>query len=262
VSESARQALHAPPRRRRQRLVVLACACALLVVAAIVVISIKGVGTRHARASASTLVSVPYSQLPYPAGRMSDGRYLTLVDTRMYRVTREPFRAKSTPFQQAVADEFASKTLSAIARYRDAKTAIADGYRPVAGDLYHYLKRSYLDDGRLADPSHVESLVYEPTPSGPVLAGAMYLAPGETHGPEVGGPATAWHYHAYQPAFCIVSSGFPVARPDAHGHCAVGAVAHRSPEMLHVWVWNPKGRFDSEMFIPTAAQIAAHFVRP
>ena len=87
---------------RVKRLISQSAIAALLVVAAIVVISIKGVGTRHARASASTLVSVPYGQLPYPAGRMTDGHYLTLVDTRMYLVTREPFRAQSTPKARGV----------------------------------------------------------------------------------------------------------------------------------------------------------------
>jgi hypothetical protein len=260
VTESAHHAGTGRPRPRRQ-FVTLLVASALVAVVVIVTISITRARTRSGTVSESTLVSVPYSQLPYPAGRTSDLRYLTLVDTRMYVVTREPFETRPTPKQEAAASGFASKTLTAIAKYRNVQHAIADGYVPVAGDRNHYVKRSYLDDGRLADPSRIESLVYEPTPSGTVLIGAMYLAPGESHGPEVGGPSTAWHFHVYEPAFCIVSSGFPVGRPDNRGRCAVGAVAHRSPEMLHVWIWNPKGRFGSELFTPTPAQIAAHFSR-
>lgn len=194
------------------------------------------------------------------AGRSADGRFLTLVQTNTFLVTEQSVATLPNTAQLVAADDFATATLSAIERFADVEVALAAGYVHLDGDPMHYVNPALLADDGHADPERPEALMYHDAGGGPVLLGAMFLEAGTAHGRQVGGPATPWHYHEYAPdPYCVVLSGFPVGEPDAAGRCAEGEIADRSPEMLHVWIHNPAGTFDGEVYTPTAEELARHF---
>jgi hypothetical protein len=217
----------------------------------------------------STLSSSTHDHFPNtpftgvePAGRTDDGRYLTLINTGMYLVTDDPYGTEPTAEQRDAAFDFGAEVIDTIReRYRAVADAERAGYLHLAGDPMHYVSPDRLTDDHHADPAEPESLMYHPGPDGElVLLGAMFLEPEPGGGTEIGGPATAWHYHVYEPdPYCVVASGFPVGEPDELGHCVEGEIADRSPEMLHVWIWNPIDTFDGEVFTPTSRQLAEHF---
>lgn len=128
---------------------------------------------------------------------------------------------------------FISAARAGTARYRDRSIAIADGYRQVGPDLpamgEHWLNIALI----LADsvnPARPPVLIYVPSPSGPVLAGAAYtrlLAPTDSY-PDFPRGLHAWHDH----------SGFvdDEALPTHH------TGAHAMPNgtrlgILHLWMW-------------------------
>ncbi len=199
---------------------------------------------------------------PEPAGTTEDGRFLTLVNTGAYLVTTEPYGTEPTAAQRTAAIDFGAEVIGTIReRYDDVDDALAEGFVHLPGDAMHYVSAERIIDDHHADPAEPESLMYHPDANGElVLLGAMFLEPEPTHGREVGGPATPWHYHVYEPdPRCVVASGFPVGEPDVAGDCVEGVIADRSPEMLHVWIWNPVSTFDGEVLTPTAEQLAEHF---
>ena len=196
------------------------------------------------------------------AGRADDGRYLTLINTGMYLVTVDPFGSEPSAAQRDAAFDFGAEVIDTIReRYRDVADAERAGYVHLDGDPMHYVSVDRLTDDHHADPAEPESLMYHPRPDGElVLLGAMFLEPEPGRGPQVGGPVTAWHYHVYEPdPYCVVASGFPVGEPEPDGTCTRGEIATRSPEMLHVWIWNPIATFDGEVFTPSPEQLEDHF---
>ena len=132
-----------------------------------------------------------------------------------------------------------------LARY------LADGYRLMFEDNRHYEKREYIFDDRVLDPEHPEFLMYYGTPSGKQLAGFMFYA--RTHdsrGPQIGGNITLWHYHVWSTRMCLLHGMLSVDVADEGGRCARGAPSHRSPEMIHVWLFDhPQGRFATSMHL-------------
>ncbi len=197
-----------------------------------------------------------------PAGRADDGRYLTLINTGMYLVTRDPFGREPSEAQRTAAFDFGAEVIDTIReRYVDVADAIDAGYVHLDGDPMHYVSVDRLTDDHHADPAEPEALMYHAVGDGTlVLLGAMFLEPEPGSGIQVGGPATAWHYHVYEPdPYCVVASGFPVGEPDAEGRCVAGQIATRSPEMLHVWIWNPVDTFDGEVFTPSSNELDQHF---
>ena len=127
-------------------------------------------------------------------------------------------------------------TSSAVAKYKDLNVAKADGYVPITDTRYpvvHYLNASDMNDKDVLDPSHVQSLVYAFTPSGPVLVAAMYLMPsvGED-GPMPGGCLTQWHAHTN---LCIGGPSGTISGFQTQGVCPAGERPLVTPEMMHVW---------------------------
>ena len=194
----------------------------------------------------------PYDGRPIAIGRAPDGRYLTRIEVHAISVSSEPAAARATLAERRASATFVRRTLTAAHRYEDVDAAVAAGF--VRVDESHYVDEAAVQDGRMLDPAHPEALMYVTSAEGTQLVGVMYLAEGLAHGVQVGGSMTPWHYHLFGLPVCMVGAGFPVELADALGTCARGAAQTRSPEMLHVWIGNPKGRFDPGM----EASMAGH----
>ena len=163
-----------------------------------------------------------------------------------------------TPEQKAGADKLYADTLEAVLekKWYELENAFRDGYIYDAGrDPIHYPNYEFIFDDEHLNPKKPEYLMVYKTPIGPVLAGVMYLMGDlESHGPQVGGAETVWHFHDYEGGYCET---FPI--PEGHvlhkklkkGDCKKGYLVNRSAEMLHVWfVDRPEGRFASSMSVP------------
>ena len=145
-----------------------------------------------------------------------------------------PVLAQGTSDQQAAADRLSSDTESATVRYRSLSAARADGYisfNPLGSGQVHYVNPAYMRDGRILDPQHVESLVYENTLHGPVLVAAMYsLEHPNAAPPDVAGQLTPWHRHE---DLCFTNQGEVVGSAP---YCPPGSATYLTPWMLHVWL--------------------------
>jgi hypothetical protein len=161
-------------------------------------------------------------------------------------LTDAPALPTGTPEQQAAADRLWHETESASVRYRSLANARADGYiafNPIGLPLVHYVNPSYMQDGHVLDPQHIESLVYENTLQGPVLVAAMYsLEDPNAAPPDVAGALTPWHRHD---DLCFTPRGEVVGAAPA---CPPGSATYLTPWMLHVWlVANRDGRFAADV---------------
>lgn len=195
----------------------------------------------------------PFRDRPVQLGRTPDGRYLTRIEMSAIAVSQWPAARRPSARERKFAQRLADRTRAAIRRFDELAVATAAGYARV--DDVHYVSAAALRDGRVLDPSRPEALMYADRADGPVLLGAMFLAPGTSRGPQIGGPLTRWHYHLFGAAVCMIDGGFPVALAGAHDACALGRAAVRSPEMLHVWIDHPRDVFDPSM---DAAGVSDH----
>ncbi len=145
-----------------------------------------------------------------------------------------------TPEQQARAENLIAITLLRLPQFADPAVAEANGFHSigdaVTGDE-HYINLNYFDDGRILDPDHPESLVYQPDgKGGKELAAAMYmLAPNQTLAdvPDVGGKLTQWHIHNN---LCFTDSGRVAGLSNGPGNCPPGLNSGSQAPMLHVWI--------------------------
>jgi hypothetical protein len=198
------------------------------------------------RAASDTTASTPSRVAGHRAlGRVADGRYLTEGDSGALLVSREPDGSEADAAQRAAARRFVDATRVAAGRSPTVADAERAGYRRI--DRFHWVKADLLHDGKVADPEAIESLIYTGADGARTLTGAMYIAEGTDHGPQVGGPLTMWHFHRYEPRLCTVAASFPVGRVAADGTCARGTPARRSPEMLHVWFDDHDDPFSERM---------------
>ncbi len=158
-----------------------------------------------------------------------------------------------TPREQELADRFWRDTAAAIARYEDVAVAAADGYlvEAIVGSEFHAENPRYKSDGILLDPARPETLVYEETPDGPVLLGAMYeMEEIGDEGPMFAGPITVWHAHDH-----ICFGVLPPAITGFEsplGACPLLSVSFPvTNEMMHVWtipgVDDPYTELDEEV---------------
>jgi len=151
-----------------------------------------------------------------------------------------------TPGQEAAASELWHLTEAATRRYASLSAAVADGYvayNPIGQPLVHYIKAEYMRDGRILDPDHIESLLYEATLRGPVLVAAMYsLEDPSAEPPNVAGELTPWHRHD---DLCFTPAGEVVG---AAPSCPPGSATYFTPWMLHVWLIPDRyGRFAADL---------------
>lgn len=146
-----------------------------------------------------------------------------------------------TDGQLEVAAELVTDTRAAVAaRFTDEASVVAAGYRSIGdgrrvGGYEHFVHPDYTADGRELDPDAVESLVFEVTPDGKVLASAMYLLePGATMDdvPDIAGDLTVWHDHQN---LCFDDDD-RIAGVLVNGSCSPGGTLRPTVPMLHVWL--------------------------
>ncbi len=219
----------------------------VMLAAALLAVASCGGSSRAASEPAASTPSTPTTPVAghRALGRAEDGRFLTEGDAGARIVSRAPDGTVATATQRAAAGTFVLATRTAASRYPTVAAAERAGYRRI--DRFHWVNASMLDDGRVADPDAIESLIYVEADGTPTLTGAMYIADGTAPGPQLGGPLTAWHFHRYEPRLCTVARSFPVGPVAADGTCARGAPANRSPEMLHVWFDDRDDPFSERM---------------
>ncbi|HUY85937.1 MAG TPA: hypothetical protein VMU77_02385, partial [Acidimicrobiales bacterium] len=138
-----------------------------------------------------------------------------------------------TSTQLEAALRLTQDTSSAVAQYKNLSAATAAGYIPVTSLQYpmvHYINPSYLQAKYVMDPNHVQALVYDTTPYGPVLVAAMYLMPSiNGAGPMPGGCLTQWHAHTN---LCTSNTTHLI---EGFTPCPAGFTNYKTPMMLHVW---------------------------
>jgi hypothetical protein len=154
-----------------------------------------------------------------------------------------------TPEQQARAENLIAITLIRLPQWADYKTAEAAGYKSIGdaatGDE-HFINVATFTDGRILDPDHPESLVYEPNrqTGEKKLVAAMYmLEPNQTLDdvPDVGGKLTQWHIHNN---LCFTTGGQVAGLTQADGSCRAPLVKGSQAPMIHVWITpHPCGPF-------------------
>lgn len=149
-----------------------------------------------------------------------------------------------TEAQQQAANELATATAHAVARYADLDAALADGYHAnlgMQGTDVHLENKAYKSDGATLDPARPEMLVYAVDGGRATLLGVVYVMEvAGRPGPTPGGAITRWHAHN----LCVsaLPPGIGIVSP--YGGCPALSVSVTSPEMMHVWVVdNPAGPF-------------------
>ncbi len=171
-----------------------------------------------------------------------------------YEVTAFPERTEPTPEQAQRAQELVRASFDAAQRHGwfNYEKGLADGFELMHSDPLHFAKREYVMDNEILNPEKPEFLMYYDTEKGKLLAGVMYLArTNEERGPQVGGPLTIWHYHVWDTPRCLDGELLVCGDPDPTRQCAEGEALLRSPEMMHVWLFNhPHGPFSSTMALP------------
>lgn len=148
-----------------------------------------------------------------------------------------------TPEQQARAEDLLAVNLQRLPQWADTATAEAAGYHSIGdaatGDQ-HFVNMSLIDDGRILDPDHPESLVYKVDGGGNrTLEAAMYMLPTGTSlddVPDIGGKLTQFHIHDN---LCFTDD--PVAPKIAlvvgsDQECRPPLVKHAPVPMIHVWI--------------------------
>ena len=184
-----------------------------------------GVAVKLATTSPAGLITMP-DPGGMPAGMaMANSASCTAAPTAAQR--QAAVRLVDTSWQQA-------------RRYQSLSAAKAAGYRavtPAAAPVVHYINprfyRQTVLGGPVLNPAQPQSLVYANTPSGPVLAAAMYItAPGGST-PQPGGCLTQWHVHTN---LCLRAGLGVVGSLDAaHPTCPPGSVNRPTPPMMHIW---------------------------
>jgi hypothetical protein len=143
--------------------------------------------------------------------------------------------------EQHRAEKLLAATIRDLKKFQTPAAAQLAGFRSIGDGLTgdeHFVNWSYVNDGRLLDPTHPESLVYEMRDGRQQVAAAMFMMPfGSrfTDVPNVGGPLTQWHVHS---SLCLtndpeqkVLAGFA----GAGQQCPAGTEKAGDTPMLHVW---------------------------
>ncbi len=117
------------------------------------------------------------------------------------------------PGDQERAAEVVAAARNSLQRYQDYRLALADGYRiflpNVPQKMYHFTNYWYAVEAAFRfDPERPTSLLYEKTPAGYRLIGAMYTAPARVSHDELDSrvplSVAQWHLHTNM---CIAPEG-------------------------------------------------------
>lgn len=200
----------------------------------------------------------------FPLGT-KNGRNLYRYSDGTVLITEFDIDAAPTPTQQEAADSFAAQTTDALlSRWQNLEDAVAAGYERF--DDVHWMRFDSIVDGSTLNVNDPESLMYaqDPDTGEWILVSAMFVAPYEVHGEQIGGPLTVWHFHDYDPPMCMRGNVWPLsdAPADPTMKCPDGSTRlGTSPEMLHVWIANPVGRFEHDMNVtPETIQATKSFI--
>ncbi len=147
-----------------------------------------------------------------------------------------------TPQQQARAENLVVATLARLPQFADPTTATAAGYQPIDAGLTtdeHYVNWRYINDDKMLDPDHPESLVYRVAGDTKSLVAAMFiLREGSSLGdvPDIGGPLTRWHVHE-DLCFTPEALGSRLVQAVAvHAACPPPSLKRLATPMIHVWI--------------------------
>jgi len=165
----------------------------------------------------------------------------------MYEVSQYPNQEPTEAHKEAVSQLYEA-SYDAVVRngWLNKEKALSDGFEKMFGDPVHFVNKEYVFDGETLNPDKPEVLMYYRTQEGDFLMGVMFLAIGQ-RGPQVAGPLSKWHYHIDR-GMCYERRVLPIGRTNDGGWCEVGIPSTRSPEMLHVWLFDhPDGRFATRM---------------
>ncbi len=133
-----------------------------------------------------------------------------------------------------------------IAKYRDYKVALADGFRIFMPDLpqplYHFTNYGY---GYMAefkfDPARPTSLLYKKTPDGYELVGAMYTAPRNSTQEQLDArvplSVARWHKHVN---LCLPQKGAPAQEVNWQEFGFVGSIVTQDACMQAGGRWFPQ----------------------
>lgn len=143
-----------------------------------------------------------------------------------------------TPQQQAAAENLIAITLLRLPQFSDADEIVDMGFASI-GDGFtgheHFLSVENMNDGKLLDPDHPESLVFDTTVTPKKLVSAMYMMnEGDTLDdvPELGGKLTQWHVHDN-----LCFTGGRISGLTIPGQpCAPGSSTGPAVPMIHVWI--------------------------
>lgn len=167
---------------------------------------------------------------------------------------------KPTKKEQARADLLVSETGTALAAFADARieTSVENGrfiripgstdifrsIRDTSGAFEHFVNWDRLDDGKVVDPSAIESIVVQTKDGASKVVAAMYVLPSGTlagNEPAVGGPLTMWHVHDN---LCFNADREVAGTWSKAAGCPTGSTHWITAPMLHVWNEDtPCGRF-------------------
>jgi hypothetical protein len=202
-----------------------------------------------AAAGTTPSMTMPGTGTGTPAIRLatsSPAGDITMPDTNMMMApgmkmaSAAPCHTAPTADQQKAAVSMVDTSWQDARKYQSLTAAKAAGYVPVTpagAPVVHYISaaayRATLLGGPVLDYQAPQSLVYANTPSGAVLAAAMYItAPGGAT-PQPGGCLTQWHVHTN---LCLARGlGVVAAVGAAHPACPAGSRNRVTPPMIHVW---------------------------
>lgn len=157
-----------------------------------------------------------------------------------------------TAGQQQAADEMVASCQASIAKHgwQDLEKAKASGFTAAWNDTVHYVNSDFVFDDAFLDCDRPEYLMYYDTPSGKALAGVMFVTQSLLdEGPQFGGSPTRWHYHYWVVPRCMQRGVIAIGVAKL-GECEDSELSFRSPEMLHVWLFDhPAGRFSAMMHL-------------
>lgn len=185
--------------------------------------------------------------------RTPDGRYARtmLIGGRelAIEVSDWPLGTAPTPELKAAADAFVGEARAANAHLVTEADVLAAGYVPWE-QLGHLVNVAYVEDGAVLDPARPEMIMLDREGK---VAALMFLAADNTaKGPQIGGPATVWHFHPWPDGReqCMYPHGLLPYYP-ADGVCPEGfLMTDRTPEMIHVWMReHPDGPFATDMAV-------------
>lgn len=150
-----------------------------------------------------------------------------------------------TPDQRAFLLDLIDRTEAALPAFADPTRLESLGFHDFGidapGGYAHFINNSWLDDGRILDPTHPESLLFERTYDFATgeehlrLLAAMYFLPTGTTMATIPDDLRwlpGWHVH---PDICVTDDLVFTGLNSGGGSCSVGHPM-TGPPMMHVWI--------------------------